>query len=104
MNEANRRTGRTTRMINYGIKLADAGRAVYLMFHSEAEARVHRSNTDDERLKFETEVSLGNFCWDTMTLRGAHPNCVVLVDHFIFEVRLRGYEKFLHGAHRWDDK
>jgi hypothetical protein len=34
-----------------------------------------------------------------MTLRGAHPNCIVLVDHFAIE---RRYAAVLEMMHRYD--
>lgn len=99
-----RATGRTTRMIKDALGLAGNGRAVYII------AATERHKHDIESLggealsllgiKVETPDSLGNFDWNTMRLTGAHPNCVVLVDHHAIEVR---FATMLDMLHRYDD-
>lgn len=48
-------------------------------------------------IKFETPHSPGNFDWERMRLIGAHPNCVVLVDHHAIEDRFSRVLAMLHA-------
>lgn len=98
------RTGRTTRMMGEAKRLARAGRAVYVIAWSGDHAKMlERSLTTEEAelaIKFETAASPGNFEWEpSPRLLGAHPNCVVLVDHAAIERRFAG---ILRELHRWD--
>ena len=100
MNDANRRTGRTTRMMEEAKALARVGRAVYVIFGYPA----HNRNLEDEEsiqlgIKFETPTSMSNFDWPTMSLKGAHRNCVVLVDHYAIESY---FSRMLAVLHRYD--
>lgn len=97
-------TGRTTRMMNEAKRLAAAGRAVYVIALSREHARqLERSLSVEEAelaIKFETVDSPGNLEFEPSPyLRGAHPNCVVLVDHSVIE---RRYACILYELHRWD--
>ena len=86
--EHKRRTGRTTRMMQKAIELAKAGRAVYVMFLTQCEIDSVKSQFNikpELGIKLETPSSLPNFDWETLTLKGAHPNCIVLVDHHVIE-------------------
>lgn len=98
------RTGRTTRMLGEAKRLARAGRAVYVIAASHVHAKQLEStlSTDDLELgiKFETAESPGNFQWEPYPhLRGAHPNCVVLVDHYAIECK---FAWILRELHFWD--
>lgn len=82
-----RRTGRTSRMLERAIQLANAGRAVYVIAANTREKlRLSEMLSTDTSIKVETPESCGNFDWRTLSLTGAHPNCVVLVDHFAIEI------------------
>jgi len=39
------------------------------------------------------------FNWDLMKMTGAHPSCVILVDHYAVEYR---FKKQIAAMHRWD--
>ena len=82
-----RQTGRTTRMLEHARELSDHRRAVYVVAANERHAAQLRKQLGDEPhgIKVETEDSLGNLDWQTMTMRNAHPNCVLLVDHYVIE-------------------
>lgn len=97
-----RGTGRTTRMLEHAKKLALAGRAVYVIADSERDCRrleieCFKTGEPNLGIKFETPDSLGNFVWEEMRLRGAHPNCVVLVDHHAIEDRFARVLEMLHA-------
>jgi hypothetical protein len=98
-----RRTGRTTRMLAEAVKLAKKGRAVYIIVANASQGRRLEKQCGEafQRLgiKFETPGSVGNFDWETMTLRGAHPNCVALVDHYAIEAR---FPRIVEMLHRYD--
>jgi hypothetical protein len=95
-------------MLELAIKLAREGRAVYVMFDSIDICRcIERQRLREMvgdgppvRIKFETPDTLVNFNWQTMTLRGAHPNCVVLVDHSTIE---RRYGRMLEALTQFDE-
>lgn len=98
--------GRTTRMLTEARELALSGKAVYVLGANEQD-RFHLLDSfskmfgpmEANKLGIKFESYLENFCWDTFILRGAHPNCVVLVDHFAIESRFR---KALEMLHRYD--
>lgn len=80
-----RATGRTTRMIAEAKRLAAEGRAVYII----AKHWQHLQDDIDREvpgcgIKCEPDVPL-NFDWQTMRVRGSHPNCVWLFDHWAIE-------------------
>ncbi|WP_291015315.1 hypothetical protein [Hydrogenophaga sp.] len=100
-----RRTGRTTRMLIDAVSCAREGKAVYVIAANRQEqGRLQRllwELTDDQLchgIKVETPSSVG-LDWNSFTLIGAHPNCVVLVDHFTIE---RLFATQLHELHRYD--
>ena len=100
MNDANRRTGRTTRMMEEAKARARAGRGGYVILGHAA----HKRHLEDEEsihlgIKFETPTSMSNFDWPTMRLKGAHPNCLVLVDHYAIESY---FSRMLAVLHRYD--
>lgn len=88
--KSNRQTGRTTRMLAEAVTLAKAGRAVYVVVANEREVeRIESLLPDNLGIQVETEYSLGNLDWESLRLVGAHPNCVVLVDHYAIESKFR---------------
>ena len=96
-------TGRTTRMLEEAIKQAKLGRAVYVVGASAAHARMLNDMCSAKSgalgIKFETASSLGNIDWENMRMTGAHPNCVLLVDHFAIESK---FSQILAMLHRFD--
>jgi len=77
-------------MIEHAHTLAGQGKAVYIIAVNEHDAgRIRRLvGTPNRGIKVETEESLPNFDWRTMRLKGAWPNCIVLVDHYAIEARI----------------
>jgi hypothetical protein len=101
--ETLRNTGRTTRMLQRAIALDKQGRAVYIVASNDRHAKAlneQLAGLDTENtIKVETANSLANFDWETMSLKRAHPNCVVLVDHWAIQQR---FEVMLQELHRYD--
>lgn len=96
-----RQTGRTTRMLEHARELSKQRRAVYIVAANEQHADMLRRELGDEPhgIEVETEESIGNLDWQTMTMRGAHPNCVLLVDHYAIESR---FGRMLEMLTRYD--
>jgi hypothetical protein len=99
-----RQTGRTTRMLARAKQLAASGRAVYIIAANYAEAQRLVAALGGDRpsvsiggIKVETPETCGNFDWLTLTLRGSHQNCVVLVDHHAIESRFAAVLQELHA-------
>lgn len=94
-----RQTGRTTRMLEHAKKLSSEGRAVYVVADNQREVQRLTIELGEGKhgIKVETPESLGNLDWKTMTLRGAHPNCVVLCDHHTIEDRFGAIVRMLHA-------
>ena len=96
--------GKTTAMLRKALDLARVGRAVYIvcidMKHASA-LREQNPELDSLGVKFECADSLRNFEWETGRLKGAHPNCIVLVDHAAAEAKIAEvtapYRKYLNG-------
>lgn len=105
-------------MLNEAIMLAGVGRAVYVVAADGAHARqlenscrrlwalakglqYYEPTEDFEKLgiKFEDEESLGCVHWTTMTLHGAHPNCVLLFDHHTIEKK---FESLVRELRRYE--
>lgn len=93
-----RQSGRTTRMLKHARALAEEGRQVYVVADNEDHARDFRRRVG-KGVKIETPKSLGNLVWEDMRLLGAHPNCVLLVDHYAIE---RRHRTILEMLHRYD--
>jgi hypothetical protein len=96
-----RGSGRTTRMLAKAKELAAKGRAVYIIAADEVHAQCLAAlipEADTLGIKFES--SFFAFDWITMRTRGAHPNCVFLVDHYAIESR---FENVLAELHRYDE-
>jgi len=99
--ETNRGTGRTTRMLEEAVRLAEANRAVYVVMGNHQQAKTFENKMPQGLgIQFETAQSLSNFDWETLTLPGAHPNCVVLVDHYAIESK---FNRILEELHRYDE-
>jgi hypothetical protein len=101
------RTGRTTRLLIDAVSYANKGEAVYVIAANSAERnrllRLLWDMVDDQLclgIKVETPSSV-DLDWDSFTLRGAHPNCRVLVDHFTIE---HWFSTLLSQLHRYDEK
>lgn len=98
-----RKTGRTTRMLEEAKRLAESGRAVYVIAANDSHARQLERQAGNEYLrlgvKFESPASVGNFDWKELRLLGAHSNCVVLVDHHAIESH---FARMLEMLHRFD--
>lgn len=100
-----RGTGRTSRMLAQAYEFANLGRAVYIVMATAHEAHILRDQIPpDSGIKVETPTSLTNLDWVRMTMTGAHPNCVLLVDHHAIETHFivpgRAYEM----QHRFDER
>jgi hypothetical protein len=98
-------TGRTTRMLQEAKRLAESGRAVYVIAATVKDAnrlgkQFQELAEKDLGVKFES-CSIPNFNWESMKLIGAHPSCVVLVDHFAIEKK---YANILNMLHKFDKK
>ena len=93
-----RNTGRTTRMLLHAKLLAAEGRAVYVVVDNSRERNrlLLELGKDNKGIEIETPETLGNLDWQTMTLRSAHPNCIVLADHHAIEDRFRAIVDMLH--------
>jgi hypothetical protein len=74
-------------MIEHAKDLSDIGYAVYIMAatHKDAGRIKELVGKDYQDIKVETEASLKGFDWNTFIAPAAHPNCKVLVDHFVIE-------------------
>lgn len=77
-------------MLADAVRLAREGRAVYVMVNThhygkQLCAQLPVEIGEIHGIKFETPDELPNFNWKTMELEGAHPNCVVLIDHHAVE-------------------
>lgn len=102
-----RSTGRTTRMLKEAKRLADEGRAVYVVTRNQDQARrlifdFARANgvqPADVGVKIESARAV-DLDWTTMRARGAHPNCAFLVDHFAIEEHCAAA---LVELHRYDE-
>jgi hypothetical protein len=108
--DAIRQTGRTTRMLRHAVNLARAGKAVYVIadnardmhrlaneIHQFLPKRLPDGAIFNHGIKFETPDTLGAFDWKKLTVPGAHPNCVFLVDHHAIEDRFRAVLEMLHA-------
>lgn len=95
-----RRTGSTTRMLEEAVRLArEERRAVYVVAGSlgmvtHIERALDGLLAPEERrhrlgIKVESWASFGVPNTETGKVRGAHPNCVVLMDHHAAETRFR---------------
>lgn len=107
---SNRLSGRTTRMLLKAMVLAAEGRAVYVLCAHQASlehtkdllAKMYEKARRDVpgNIKFETWDTLrGHLDIENVRLRGAHPNCRLLVDHHFYEHHF-GFA--LLGYHQWD--
>lgn len=107
--DSNRRTGRSTRMLQAALEQARQGRAVYVVAATEAHVtqlmeQLHELCPGWRQLgiKVESYLDLGtqlHLC-PTPMLRGAHPNCRVLVDHYAIE---HYFGHIVDLFHRYDE-
>lgn len=87
------------------MELARAGRAVYVIGLTADHAYMLRRQAlalglaHSDGIKFECLADMPSFDLTRMQLRGAHPNCVVLVDHWAIEHR---YASMIAELRRYD--
>ncbi len=101
-----RGTGRTSRMIENAIEETDKGRAVYVVTASLQERNRIKGLFMDRgypNMKVETAETLGSLDWRDLSLMGAHPNCLVVVDHYAIESKFAPMLKELHRYDADDD-
>ena len=78
-------------MLEDAIKLSKEGKAVYViaphMNYADLLRRqlLEMAGTKLHGIKVEIPDEVRNMNWKTMQLERAHPNCVVLVDHYTIE-------------------
>ena len=95
-----RRTGRTYRMLEEAKRLSRMGFAVYVVAAYEVQAVHFKDKLKDyPAIRVETFSTLDNLDHTTLRLRGAWPNCRVLVDHYAIE---REYAGILEELVRYD--
>lgn len=98
MSDHLRQTGRTTRMLERALRLARDGRAVYVLAVDRQHiawlkgrlAELEGAAEVRESIKFETDATLGPSGpdWSRMLPSiSAHPNCILLADHYYIESR-----------------
>lgn len=94
--------GRSTRMMLHAIELAKQGRAVYVCVVNRAQIhsleRIREEHCPQATgIQYDTVAHL-DIDWDRLSLRGAHPNCVLLVDHAVIQWKfsrvLQMYEQY----------
>jgi hypothetical protein len=92
-------------MLEDAMEQARSGRAVYVVAatqaHSHTLEKAGGKEAHDLGIKFETAHSMGDFDWRTMSLAGAHKNCIVLADHYAIETE---FSAMLEMLHRYDLK
>lgn len=95
------RTGRTGRMLNDAVRKARDGRAVYVVAADGNQAKeFERRLPDDLGIKVEIWGGVSaQLDIQSMRLRGAHPNCLILIDHYAIE---RAFGPLLSMLHRFD--
>lgn len=86
-------------MLKHALQLSEQRRAVYIVTDNERHAKMLRDQLGDAAhgIKVETPDGLGTLDWMTLKLRGAHPNCVVLVDHYAIESRFARLWEMMHA-------
>lgn len=97
----NRRTGRSTRLLEAAKAHAKAGYAVYIVVASEQDiARWTDQLEPNLGIKVETAHQL-RLNWTTLQLPGqTWPNVKVFVDHYAIEQR---FDRVLQELHRYDE-
>ena len=94
-------------MIEKAIKEATAGRAVYIVAANLSQVKwlkdlLREMGGDNLGISVESPTQLRTFEWETMRLRGAHPNCRILVDHYAIESRFNSMLEELHAYDKAD--
>lgn len=117
----NRRTGRTTRMLQDAIKMAVMGHAVYVLCGTEQDVInmkdlvssrkdlsdvingfKHDDGSIGLNIKFESFKSIGGsemIDWNKSKLINAHPSCKLLIDHRVYECQ---FGELLENYHLYD--
>ena len=89
-------------MIEHARKLAtEDGRAVYIIAANKQDQKRLRALVGEPAhgIKIETPESMGTFDWQSLTVPGAWPQVVVLVDHYAIESQ---FGKMLTMLHAYD--
>jgi hypothetical protein len=94
-----RGTGRTYRMMIRARIEEGRGRAVYVIAANHSEKQRLEAMIPEERTSIKVEVPDNTFDWQRLTVPGAHPNCVFLVDHYAIESH---FALVLEMLHRFD--
>jgi hypothetical protein len=89
-------------MLREAVRLAEVeNRAVYVIAGNNEQARSFANRVPKGLgIQFETVQTLPEFDWETLSLPGAHLNCVVLVDHYAIESK---FGHILKELHRYDE-
>ena len=114
----NRRTGRTTRMLEEAISVAKEGKYVIVVGANAEQAKSLQAQAatmageemtatkiyidgGPGQITFEScQMNRQPFDWQSLRLQGAFPTIPTFMDHFAFE---NTFAKAIHEAHRWDD-
>lgn len=110
LENSNRQSGRTTRMLVDALNSAMSGRTVYILCTKESIGHTrklaqniceYKAISYPEGIKFETIESIGerNIDWFKRSLIHAHPNCQLFIDHFVYTIK---YGHILEGYHAYD--
>lgn len=95
-------SGRTIRMLREAVELAEQGRAVYVVAANSFHATLLRNILGKDKaqeLGIKFEGCPHDFDWETLRVRGSHPNCVFLVDHHTIEEK---FQRILEVLHMYD--
>ena len=88
-------------MLQKAVELAEAGRAVYVICHSDTHAAQLRNWLRDlgqllPGIQIEGPDLFSSIHWDTMRVPASHSNCVFLMDHALIEKRFHAQLQALH--------
>lgn len=83
-NDAFRRTGRTTRQIEFANKLASEGHEMVFIGHS-MDFLVGIKDRLDKTVGIGSTRDIGKWNWDTFSIEGYSEETKFVVDHFAFE-------------------
>lgn len=105
LDETRRGTGRTTRMLEEARRLADEGKAVYVVAANGEYASRFKEILNTRSIVVLSMMD-GAFSWRDCGVRDAHPGSVVLIDHYAAERRVEDLEALLvkprEAAHAFD--
>lgn len=105
MFDSEARTGRTMRMIEEAKSLHAEGRAVYVIFLNDTQAKYWEEELKEYKgLSVETVESIGKDAidWSTLRVRYSWPNCEFLFDSVIIENKIMEMRSLFRECSRWD--